>query len=222
MKLSALLALPADEVAPFYRGVLVDCESFTPPAGLREIAFRWPAGEADMPELLMDVIIAYGLCGLDILVEIPFENRGIDPAYLVSLAANADFSLALLPPESPQDASAYAGWVSGVAKAYLQATNFNRHLLPVSSYLEYMFQESVSDASDYMPSDAYVQAVFVDEMSPDMVDDFKAALRAVIHAHFGGEAGFMAFSHQLVAEIAARVTDTCRAVAESRKAGVPT
>ena len=84
-------------------GVEVDVESFTPPAKLEEISLIYKADGSDIDEALMDVIISYGLAGIEVILEIPAEQGDIDAKYLVSVAANAGFSLSLLPPKEPSE-----------------------------------------------------------------------------------------------------------------------
>ena len=82
-----------DASSTAFYGVEVDVESFTPPAGLEEISLIYKADAGDIDETLMDVIISYGLAGVEVILEIPAEQSDIDAKYLVSVAANAGFSL---------------------------------------------------------------------------------------------------------------------------------
>ena len=209
-KLSDLLALPAIPESAF--GVEVDVESFTPPQGLKEIGLRYKAEGGDIDVTRVDVVISYTVSGVGVILEIPAEAEGVDAKYTMSLAANMGISLALLPPASddPALAAAYVERVGSFAAAFLGHANFSGEVLPVTSYLEYMFVERLKDASSFAATDPYIVENFVEATSAELVDRMKAAIRDRVHAHFGGEEGFANFSTVLFAKIRDRVEGCCR------------
>jgi hypothetical protein len=224
-KLSEILDLPEDKRSEFHFGVEVDCESFTPPPGLKSIAFMLAgSGEGDAGEIddtLMDVITSYALAGVEITLEVPFEAAGVEPKYFLSVAANAGFSLSLLPPcEDTKDSrAAYAKRLCDFADAYFAQGNFARFLSPVTSYLEYLFVAELADVSEFQPKDPYIKARFVDAMAPDFSDEFKDILRAHIHGIFGGEAEFHNFAKAMIAKIYDQTESNARDMLAAEKAG---
>jgi len=211
-KLSEILATPEAELSAFHYGVEVDEESFTPPTPIKRIAFMLETDEGEIDDTLMDVIISYALPGIDITLEIPAEAEAIDPHYYMSVAANAGFSLSLLPPmadsETPREQ-----WIERLkafTDAYFAQGNFGRFVYPVTSFLEYLFVERLSGAQTFEARDPYVRARFVEALDEADADAFKSALRAHIHEIFEGQEGFANFADGLVHKIYLRAEENAR------------
>jgi hypothetical protein len=191
------------EAAAFY-GVEVDVESFTPPANLKEISLIYKADAGDIDETLMDVIISYGLAGVDVILEIPAEQTDIDPKYLVSVAANAGFSLSLLPPEVSNEAAdqAYFNRLRDFAAVYLTQGNFGKFIAPVTNYLEYLFVELLrGEELPFQINDPYIKNRLMQLSDQDFVDAFKSRLREDFYALFGSRAEFEKFARRMMVQI---------------------
>jgi hypothetical protein len=220
VKLSEILKTPEEEQQPFYYGVDVDEESFTPPNGVRGMAFLLKQDNGDIDEILMDVIISYALSGLEVLLEIPADADNVDAKYYLSLAANAGFSLSLLTPESESDEqkSAYVTRIQDFTTAYFGQPNMSTFVYPVTSFVEYLFVETLKDASTYKPTDPYIIERFVETTSEELVDTFKEAIRAQTYALFEGEEGFRNFAKALMYKIYQQTEENCKDVVSSMAA----
>lgn len=202
-KLSDLVAVDATE-APVAYGVEVDVESFSPPPGLKAVSLIYKADGADIDEALMDVIISYGLAGVDVTLEVPAEQSEIDAKYLVSVAANAGFSLSLLPPaaRSEQADQAYFDRLRDFTAVYLTQANFGRFIAPVTNFIEYLFIEMLrQDTREFQTSDAYIQERFMPLVDQPFIDAFKARLREDIYGFFDGQEGFERFARRMLNQI---------------------
>ena len=201
-------------------GVVVDEPSFAPPEGLKEIGLLLPLDSEGIDEI--DVAISYSMAGVKTILEIPADKKDVDAAYMVSTAANIGVSLSVLP---PADDSGFDAWVERVcefAGAYLKSGIYAKDLLPVTSYLQYMFVEVFADASGYAAKDPYVIDRFVKTMSVERADQMKARLRAVIHEHFGGDEGFKAFAHAMAERLHNHVADGARKYMSAQQQGQQT
>lgn len=210
MKLSELVAL-GDGCPQDVYGVVVDEPSFSPPAGLKRVGILWPMDGDAIDEI--DVVISYGMAGVDVLMEIPGDREDVDVAMLVSTAANIGASLSILPPSNLTPES-LAGWIERVclfAKDYLKTSIFSKDMLPVTSYLEYMFRQSYGDNLEgFAPTDPYIIERFVSGVSVDQSDAMKAALRAEVLAAFGGQEQFDTFAIALAQRVYSSVDGNYR------------
>lgn len=205
MKLSALVALPEDQISEEYIGVEVDDLSVTPPTGLKRIGLIYKVDDrTELDEDLLDVIISYRLADIDALLEIPHDAPVPDARYLVQVAANAGFSLSLLPPPADADEAtkdAYVQRLVTFTDVYMSQQNFSAFLHPLSSFLEYMFAEQIADIQAMTPSDPYIRQRFVDVMPTALVDHFKNAVKERVFALYDGEEGFRAFAKAVVYKV---------------------
>ena len=196
---------------PFHYGVEVDVDSFSPPADLKHISLIFKGEDGEIDETLMDVIISYGLAGVEVVLEIPAEQSDIDPKYMVSVAANAGFSLSLLPPVERSDEAdqAYFERLKAFAEVYFGQSNFGQFLAPVTNFIEYLFVETLlGDDHEFEVSDPYILQRLSALSDADFTIAFKDRLRADIYAIFGGEAEFKAFARRMTAQIH-EFTKTC-------------
>lgn len=210
--LSQLLAQPDLAVDGDIAGVVVDTESFTPPPGLRFAGLRYADKAGDIDEILMDVIISYGLAGVEVVLEIPPETTGIDARYMMSVAANAGFSIALLPPHAGAGddlKKAFEEKLLGFADAYFQQANFAKAVVPVGNFLEYLFIEQLRPGAPFAPTDPYILAHYVDVMDPAYVDAMKDLLRQKFYDITGGADGFQSFAWGLMRAIHAQAEENC-------------
>ena len=211
------------ECPPFVSGVLVDEESFTPPEGVKEIGLLYRSDEdGDLDEDLLDVIISYGLTGVSVIMEIPFEETVDDPSYIMSVASNAGFSISLFPPEvdSEENREAYKERLSEFTQAFLNQKNFAKEIYPITSYLQYMYLENFVDVSNYQATDPYIIQKFVETTTEEFSDEFKLVMRGLVFEHFGGEAEFKEFAKALFYKIYKLTEYNCVDMVESMKSGV--
>ena len=217
IKLSELIA--SDSVLDNVYGVDVDEESFSPPEGLKEVGFTYKVDEAgDIDEILLDVIISYGLSDVKVVLEIPFDTDVKDIPYLMSVASNAGFSLSILPPCEITDETkiSYINRLSDFTDAFLNQKNFTKFVYPVSSYLEYMYIETFTDVSDFKPTDDYILNRYVENTTEEFSDAFKAVIREKIFTHFGGEEEFRNFTKAVFSKIYEQTERNCVDILETQ------
>lgn len=219
--LSQLLENPALAVNGEIYGVVVDTESFTPPEGLSLISLQYADKAGDIDEILMDVIISYGLAGVEVVLEIPPETPQIDARYMMSVAANAGFSIALLPPLAGAGrdiCDAFEQKLGAFADAYFQQANFAKSVVPVGNFLEYMFVELMRPGAPFVPRDPYILARYVNVMDPEYVDHMKQFLRQKFYDILGGKAQFDAFAWGLMRAIHAQAEENCAGLVKAHVA----
>lgn len=104
MLLSELMQSPTSEALAF--GVEVDSDLLDPPVGLRQIGLIYQGTPAEPDDLFIDAVIACTLAGVDTIAEIPV-NANVEPGSVMTIAGNAGFSVAVLPPEDAEDLDAW-------------------------------------------------------------------------------------------------------------------
>ena len=199
--------------------VLVDAESFTPPEGLKFIGLSYIDKGGDIDEVLMDVIISYGLAGVEVVLEIPPQTAGIDARYMMSVAANAGFSVALLPPPAGSDAALKAAFeekLGNFAEAYFQRANFAKAVVPVGNFLEYLFVELMQPGAPFVPRDPYILEQYVKIMDPAYVDEMKTFLRQKFYDILGGQEEFDRFAWGLINGIHAMAEENCQGLLKNQ------
>ncbi len=218
MKLSQLLEISKDNLEEVYRLIDVDVESFSPPPGIKTAGLLVRMEDDELDMLVMDVGISYGLAGVDVILEVPFDLKieGLDAKYLMGMAANAGFSISVLPPaeDTDENREIYKKSLGCFAGAYLGQSNFNGFVYPVSSFLEYLHSECITDVSDYKATDPYMIEAFVDCTTKDFSDDFKVSLREDIYEAFGGKDGFESYSNEVMSQIYAITEANVKDVSE--------
>lgn len=175
-------------------GVKVDVESFSAPKGLTEISFLYISDGDDISVNLLDTIISYSLTGVDVILDVPFEEvKSLDK--LLSLAINLTIDLSILPPtdQSEESITAYAVMLSDAAEIYFSNVNIVKMIYPLTSYIQYMMTETLTDVSEYKPDNKYIIDTFVNKMSVESSDVMKAVIRARIFNIHGGKDKFSAY-----------------------------
>ena len=179
-----------------------DTEYATPPSNLEEIGFVFKVDEDGMmDEALMDIVISYRLTNLPVLMEVPSQlitEGKVEVKYLLQLANNVDFSIALLPPGHklvgdlvtvPQ----YKKIVTDLLEEMLNKPNFDKFVYPISNFFEYLMLEQIlgkGKLTNFRPENEYVQENFANIMSKEDSDEFKGAIRERLYDFYGGEAEF--------------------------------
>ncbi len=168
-------------------GVEIDEEVFDPPANIRTIGLLW---EGDAPnsisDSLIDTVIAFTLSGAEVIVEVRPEDS-VDHTYLLTLAGNAGFSVAAIPPENEASLEEWAEQCAGFAKAILCVPNFSHHLYPVTGYLTYLILEYFGGADALTPTDAYTVQRFFDPTPTEWADTAKMRMKKEMADFLGGE-----------------------------------
>jgi|HigsolmetaAR203D_1030402.scaffolds.fasta_scaffold00286_18 hypothetical protein len=212
MLLSELLA--SETVPPVVYGIVPDVQNVDPPKGLREAGIIVGVNDnGELDDFGLDLAISYATLGIATTVEVPAEVEA-DPHYLLPVVGGFNASLSLLPPVNPSDEAfeAYCQRIEAFARAYVSLGNFQKFLVPVTSYLEYMFIEVLSPerAAAFAPSDGHIIESFAKVVTPERADALKARIRAVFHEAFGGEEGFKAFARAMFGAIYDRLEEYCR------------
>jgi hypothetical protein len=201
--------VPSSDDDYFVFDVEVDEELFAPPPNVREIGILATTTKGMVDDVVMDVLIAYHLAGLDTILEFPHEVDFFDARHLVQTAAQSNASLSFVPPSDLTDESfeAYCLKLEAVAKAYMGQQAMTRFVMPVTNYLQHMFLEVIDPekAKSFVPEDSYVLARFHNVMPLERSDALKARVRAVIVEAAGGEEGFREFALGVIAAIAGSV-----------------
>ncbi|MFZ3584219.1 hypothetical protein ACOI1H_18940, partial [Loktanella sp. DJP18] len=147
---------------PIAFDVIVDGECFTPPKGLEIIGLRWQGtGPREISDLLIDTIIAYGLSGVEVVVEVAPHDE-VDHDYLLMLAGNAGFSVSSIPPQTEEDLEAWSKQCVGFTTAFLTTPNFSKTLFPISGFFSYLIAEFFAGADSLYPTDEYTILRFVE------------------------------------------------------------
>lgn len=219
-RISELVASGAK--TPALYGIEPDVDDVTPPQGLKEAGIITRMEDGEIPDAVLDVAISWTLAGIDVTLEIPFDTPVPDVRRVLSTAAAINVSLSLLPPENPsdEDFEAYCSRVEDFAAAFLVQANMSKFLVPVTSYLGYMFIEAFSKESSqgYVPTDGYVVEAFHNKVPQDRADALKSRVRKVFTDAFGGEEGFRSFGRSLAATISAMIEENCQEEARRRAA----
>jgi len=192
-------------------GMVVDVDDVTPPDGVKEVAICSALVDGALNETVLDVAISYILAGIDVTIEIEAETPVNSPKELISTAASVGASLSLLPPQDGSDASfeSHLERVESFAVTYTKQANFAKLLIPVTSYLQYLFIEVIDPeiAKDFRPTDPYLLTAFVERMDPDRIDRMKDRIKAVFHEAYGGPEGFLTLGKMLFREVFERVEE---------------
>jgi hypothetical protein len=189
MKLSELCSLETSE--PVVYGVSIDEECFTPPPGLKMIGLVWEGASPDaISDRLIDTIIAFSLSGVEVVVEVE-PDQLVDHAYLLTLAGNAGFSVAAVPPvmDEATEAREFTAWhshCSDFAACLLTTPNFSKTLFPVTGFLSYLIAERLSGATAMQPNDRYTLDRFVNAVDTAASDETKAIMRERFAEVLGG------------------------------------
>lgn len=207
-RLSSIPQAPDAAETEMLVGVEADIPDFNPPSGLKRIAFIARMDGDSLDETLLDALIGSTMAGLDTIIEVP-ADADIDPSFLMTLAANLNASVSLLPPDRGEaDEAAWRAarerWFrrnEDFARTLLASESFNRYLHPVSSFLEFMFAEVLHSIEAMKPNDPYVVARFADVVDQETIDELKERLRAAIHDAAGGEENFRSFAQAVFRRI---------------------
>lgn len=185
----------------------------TPPQNLEEIGFVFKVDEDGMlDESLMDIVISYRLTNLPVVMEVPVDlitTGKLEVKYLIQLANNVDFSIALLPPGSnlvAKDISMvqYKEIISNVVDEMLSRPNFDKFIYPVSNFFEYLMLENIlgkEKLADFRPENKYVIENYSSVMSKTDSDDFKRIIREKLYDFYGGEHEFKLVASTMIEEI---------------------
>ena len=210
-KISELVASGAS--SPVHYGIEADIDDVTPPEGLKEAGIVARLEGGDIPDGVLDAAISWTLAGVDVTLEIPADAAAADSKRILATASAVNVSLSLLPPEDASDEAfeAYCARVEEFALAYVAQANMGKFVVPVTSYLGYMFIEafSKSAAENFVPTDGYVVEAFHSKVSVERADALKARIRKVFTDAHGGEDGFARFARSLGATIYRRVEESC-------------
>jgi len=222
-KSSELIASGAPSPAVF--GIEIDVDDVTPPEGLEQAAIVCPIVNGDIPDEILDVAISWTLAGCDVTLEIPSDSPVGDAKRLLSTVAAVGISLSLLPPEGEDAAAleAYMARVEEFTRAYVRQGNMAKLLVPVTSYLGYMFIEVLDKAKSegFVPSDPYILERFHSKVPVGRADQLKARIRSVFHEAYGGEEGFRRFALQLTGAIYRKVEEGCVEESARQQTQVP-
>lgn len=197
MLLSEVLAQP--ESTPILFGIDVDTDLLTPPKGLKQIGLIYQGTEAEPSDLLIDAVISCILAGVDTIVEIE-PGQDIDPQNILTIAGNAGFSLAILPPTDEQGVTAWAERCAAFAQAYLQTPHFAGSLYPVSGFFGYLVARSVSGITHLEATDPYVQQRFRNAIPEEWANQAKKAMEEAWIVQAGGRDALDAVLKAIAAE----------------------
>lgn len=207
--LSDLLA--SSTKPPVVYGLEIDVDDITPPDGVNEVGIRSAIADGFLSESVLDVAISYILAGVSVTIEVEAETPINNAKELISTAASIGASLSLLPPVDVTDASfeTYLERVDEFTVAYTKQANFSKLLIPVTSYLQYLFIEVIDPeiAKEFRPTDSYLLNQFVDRLSPERIDIMKARIKSVFHEAYGGPEGFLNLGKMLFREVFERVEE---------------
>jgi predicted nucleic acid-binding protein len=197
MLLSEILAQA--ESAPILFGIDVDTDLLTPPKGLKQAGLVYQGTATEPSDLFVDAVISCTLAGVDTIAEIE-PGQDVDPKTLLTIAGNAGFSVAILPPSDQDGVEAWAERCAAFAEAYLQTPHFAGSLYPVSGFFGYLVARAVSGISALDATDPYVQQRFSEAIPEAWSNQAKAAMEAAWTAQAGGQAALDAILKATAAE----------------------
>ncbi len=196
-------------------------EYSTPPQHLEEIGFILDIDQSDgtMSERMMDVIINYRLTNLSVIVEVPSHllfNKTCSIKYLLQIANNIDFAVALLPPGHecvPADFTnqQYKEVIVEAVRELLTKQNFDKTVFPISNYFEYLMLEVIMGEEkliNFKAKDKFIHESFIAKMSKEEIHDFKNSIRQELHAHYGGQEEFNKMAKVMIASILNRASES--------------
>jgi hypothetical protein len=183
MLLSEILAQP--ESAPILFGIDVDTDLLTPPKGLKQAGLVYQGTASEPSDLFVDAVISCTLAGVDTIAEIE-PGQEVDPKTLLTIAGNAGFSVAILPPSDPEGVAAWAKRCAAFAEVYLQTPHFAGSLYPVSGFFGYLVARSVGGIERLDATDPYVQQRFSNAVPEAWANEAKAAMEQAWIAQTGG------------------------------------
>lgn len=148
---------------------------------------------------IIDVALSYSIAGIEVVLEIPFENRAeFENQQLASIISNGGWSLSLLPPnkKSKVSGSEYCKEVVDWYQLWRDSTmrNFEKTIYPVTPYCEYLATSYLIDKNKKSltnddiktlrslstnPSNPYLLH-FINNMQTDLVTEFKWRLEDFI------------------------------------------
>ena len=184
-----------------------------PPQNIEEIGFIFKIDEDGMlDESLMDIVISYRLTNLPVVMEVPIDlitTGKLEIKYLIQLANNIDFSIALLPPgnsmvETEISMEQYKEIISKVVDEMLLRPNFDKFIYPVSNFFEYLMLENIlgkDKLTDFRPENKYVIQNYASVMSKEDSDSFKNLIRQKLYDFYGGEQQFKLVASTMIEEI---------------------
>ena len=184
-----LISTLAQSTNPLAWGVEIDEDIFDPPAHIRTIGLLWEGDAPDaISDRLIDTIIAFNLAGAEVILELrPTDD--VDHTYLLTLAGNAGFSVAAVPPKDQTELEAWCRQCAGLARALLTVPNFSGDLFPVTGYISYLTLELFAGAEAMAPTDPYTILRFTSQTPTNWSDAAKAEMRAEMSQMLGGEEG---------------------------------
>jgi hypothetical protein len=208
------LQFDPDLVDPAVFDIEVDDDDIIVPFGLREAGLLAQTENGELTENVLDTAINMVLNGVEVLIEFPSDVDCGEPVHLVSTAAAIKASLSFLPPENATDEE-FEAWcerIDRLTEAYLRQPNMTQFVLPVSSYLEYMFMNVLNPkaAKKFKPTDEYIIRRFHESMTVKRANSMKARVRKIVYAHFGGRNKFKAFANEMFSSIYETVVDNVK------------
>ena len=198
MKLSEIISAPPTDKIIF--GIEVDCECLHAPADVEQAGFLYQGGKDGLSNNLMDAIISYGLAGISVIVEVEYD-ADVNAKNLMMLAANAGFSISLIPPQNEDNVEKWGELCARFANEFLATPNFFSHIYPVQGYFTYLISEKLGALTALTPSDEYVLARFTNATPESWSDSAKLAMRQGFLAACGGEEGLERLASTLVSAI---------------------
>jgi hypothetical protein len=192
----------------------VDGDDLIVPFDLREAGLLAKTENGELTENVLDTAINMILNGVEVLIEFPSDVDCGEAVHLVSTAAAIKASLSFLPPENNTDEQ-FEEWcqrIERLTEAYLRQPNMTQFVLPVSSYIEYMFINVLAPktAKKFKPTDEYIIRRFHSAMTVARANAMKARVRKIVYAHFGGREKFKEFTKEMFSSIYETVVDNVK------------
>lgn len=197
MKLSTLETTSSTEAILY--GVEADAEILNPPPTLEQVGLLWKGRPDCINDTLVDAIIQFGLSGMNVILEI-LPDDDVDPAYILTLAGNAGFSVALIHEAGKDDA--WFAKCTAFAEALFDIQNFSREIHPVTGYLSFLFAERTNGIAGMYPTDRYMIRRFLAAIPDSTADLCKNHMKTAFQERFGGADAFNDFLDEVVAGIA--------------------
>lgn len=195
--LSNLVSEPRGAKA--YYGVNVDAFTASKVDGAEVIGFVAKMDQDNPKQFsfdVMDMMIQYRQAKIKVMLEVPFDFSMV-PADVMVVANSIGAGLIITPPveKTAENWQAWSDQVARYAKALMATSNFEKEVLPVTSYAQYMAMQVMGYTPASLTDDPMMHHYFEKGMDHPTMDALKADLADIIHEAHGGEAEFEVMVH---------------------------
>lgn len=212
--LSDLVSEPKGAKA--YYGVNVDAFSASKVEGAEVIGFVAKMDQ-DSPKQfsfdVMDMMIQYRQAKIKVMLEVPFDfsMKATD----VLVIANSIGAGIIVTPPAEKKARNWEQWrdqVKEYAQAMLAMISFDKEVIPVTSYTQYMAMQAMGYTPPSLTDDIMMHHYFESDMDHPTMDALKVDLESMVHEAHGGAEAFDIVVHSTLSAMKSRLDDRVESI----------